>query len=247
MTNNWKEPMSGLSDTTRNKLKTISTATVATALYKRGFRVQCIQDVHPLGPDQPTMVGEAFTLRYMPAREDLNKLDVFRDRSHPQRKAIEDCPPGAVLVMDSRKDARAASAGAILVTRLMKRGCAGVVTDGGFRDSQEIARLGFPAYHQRPSAPTNLTLHQAIEINCPIGCGDAPVFPGDVILGDSDGVIVIPAHLADEIADETFEMTAFEDFVVSEVHNGRSILGLYPATDEQTLKDFAIWRKAQGR
>jgi len=247
MTSNWKEPMSRLSDTTRNKLRTISTATVATALYKRGFRVQCIQDVHPLSPDQPTMVGEAFTLRYMPAREDLNKLDVFRDRSHPQRKAIEDCPPGAVLVMDSRKDARAASAGAILVTRLMKRGCAGVVTDGGFRDSQEIARLGFPAYHQRPSAPTNLTLHQAIEINCPIGCGDAPVFPGDVILGDSDGVIVIPAHLADEIADETFEMTAFEDFVVSEVHNGRSILGLYPATDEQTLKDFAIWRKAQGR
>jgi len=247
MTSNWKEPMSRLSDTTRNKLRTSSTATVATALYKRGFRVQCIQDVHPLSPDQPTMVGEAFTLRYMPAREDLNKLDVFRDRSHPQRKAIEDCPPGAVLVMDSRKDARAASAGAILVTRLMKRGCAGVVTDGGFRDSQEIARLGFPAYHQRPSAPTNLTLHQAIEINCPIGCGDAPVFPGDVILGDSDGVIVIPAHLADEIADETFEMTAFEDFVVSEVHNGRSILGLYPATDEQTLKDFAIWRKAQGR
>jgi len=247
MTSNWKEPMSRLSDTTRNKLRTISTATVATALYKRGFRVQCIQDVHPLSPDQPTMVGEAFTLRYMPAREDLNKLDVFRDRSHPQRKAIEDCPPGAVLVMDSRKDARAASAGAILVTRLMKRGCAGVVTDGGFRDSQEIAHLGFPAHHQRPSAPTNLTLHQAIEINCPIGCGDAPVFPGDVILGDSDGVIVIPAHLADEIADETFEMTAFEDFVVSEVHNGRSILGLYPATDEQTLKDFAIWRKAQGR
>jgi regulator of RNase E activity RraA len=247
MTKNWKDPMPNLSDTTRNKLKTVSTATVATALYKRGLRIQCIQDVHPLSPDQPTMVGEAFTLRYMPAREDLNKLDVFRDRSHPQRKAIEDCPAGSVLVMDSRKNARAASAGAILVTRLMKRGCAGVVTDGGFRDSQEIARLGFPAYHQRPSAPTNLTLHQAIEINCPIGCGDAPVFPGDVILGDSDGVIVIPAHLADEIADETFEMTAFEDFVAAEVHKGRSIVGLYPATDEQTLKDFEVWRKAQGR
>jgi regulator of RNase E activity RraA len=239
--------MSKLSDATRNKLKTVSTATAATALYKRGFRIQCIQDVHPLSPDQPTMVGEAFTLRYMPAREDLNKLDVFRDRSHPQRKAIEDCPAGSVLVMDSRKNARAASAGAILVTRLMKRGCAGVVTDGGFRDSQEIARLGFPAYHQRPSAPTNLTLHQAIEINCPIGCGDAPVFPGDVILGDADGVIVIPAHLAGEIADETFEMTAFEDFVADEVHKGRSIVGLYPATDEQTLKDFAAWRKAKGR
>ena len=161
--------MTKLSDATRNKLKTVSTATVATALYKRGLRIQCIQDVHPLNPDQPTMVGEAFTLRYMPAREDLNKLEVFRDRSHPQRKAIEECPPGAVLVMDSRKDARAASAGAILVTRLMQRGVAGVVTDGGFRDSAEIAKLSIPAYHHRPSAPTNLTLHQAIEINGPIG------------------------------------------------------------------------------
>src|SRR5947207_3869275 len=239
--------MTKLSDATRNKLKACSTATVATALDKRGFRIQCIQDVHPLSADQPTLVGEAFTLRYMPAREDLNKLDVFRDRSHPQRKAVEDCPVGAVLVMDSRKDARAASAGAILVTRLMQRGVAGVITDGGFRDSAEIARLGFPAYHHRPSAPTNLTLHQAIEINGPIGCGDAPVFPGDVILGDSDGVIVIPAHLADEIANEAFEMTVFEDFVTEQVQKGRSILGLYPATDDQTLVDFAAWRKAVWR
>src|ERR1700749_3348937 len=229
--------MTKLTDATRNKLKTVSTATVATALYKRGFRVQCIQDVHPLSPDQPTLVGEAFTLRYMPAREDLNKLEVFRDRSHPQRKAIEDCPPGAVLVMDSRKDARAASAGAILVTRLMKRGCAGVVTDGGFRDSAEIAALGFPAYHHRPAAPTNLTLHQAIEINGPIGCGDAPVFPGDVVVGDAEGVVFVPAHLADEIADETVEMTAFEDFVTEEVLKGRAIIGLYPATEDQTRKD----------
>src|SRR6201995_827735 len=247
MTKMREHDMSRLSDATRTKLKSVSTATVATALYKRGFRTQFIQDVHPLGPDQPTMVGEAFTLRYMPAREDLNKLDVFRDRSHPQRKAIEDCPAGSVLGMDSRKNARAASAGAILVTRLMKRGCAGVVTDGGFRDSQEIAKLGFPAFHHRPSAPTNLTLHQAIEINVPIGCGDAPVFPGDVILGDGDGVIVIPAHLADEIANEAFEMTAFEDFVAEQVGKGGGVFGLYPATDEQTLKDFAAWRKAKGR
>ncbi|RZM91440.1 ribonuclease activity regulator RraA [Bradyrhizobium genosp. SA-3] len=239
--------MTKLSEATRNKLKSVSTATVATALFKRGLRIQMIQDVHPLSPDQPTMVGEAFTLRYMPAREDLNTIDVFKDRSHPQRKAVEDCPAGSVLVMDSRKDARAASAGAILVTRLMKRGVAGVVTDGGFRDSAEIAKLGFPAFHHRPSAPTNLTLHQAIEINVPIGCGDAPVFPGDVILGDADGVIVIPAHLADEIANETFEMTAFEDFVTEEVGKGRGIFGLYPATDPQTLTDFAEWRKKNGR
>ena len=239
--------MTALKSATRDKLKTISTATVSTALFKRGFRTQFIQDVHPLSPVQPVLVGEAFTLRYMPAREDLNQLTVFRDRSHPQRKAIEDCPPGAVMVMDSRKDARAASAGAILVTRLMKRGVAGVVTDGGFRDSAEIARLGFPAYHHRPSAPTNLTLHQAIDITVPIGCGDAPVFPGDVILGDSDGVVVIPAHLADEIAEEAYEMTAFEDFVTEQVNNGMAIYGLYPATNEQTLVDFAAWRKIKGR
>src|SRR4029078_1877404 len=139
--------MTKMRDATRNKLKTVSTATVATALFKRGFRMQMIHDVHPLGPEQQVRGGEAFTLRSMPAREHLNKIGVFRDRSHPQRKAIEDCPPGAVLVMDSRKDARAAAAGAILVSRLMQRGCAGVITDGGFRDSAEIAGLGFPAYH----------------------------------------------------------------------------------------------------
>jgi regulator of RNase E activity RraA len=229
------------------KLKTVSTPTVATALFKRGFRNQAIQNVHPLSPGQPTLVGPAFTLRYIPAREDLNKLEVFRNHGHPQRKAVEDCPPGAVMVMDSRKDARAASAGAILVTRLMKRGVAGVVTDGGFRDSGEIAALGIPAYHQRPSAPTNLTLHQAIDINVPIGCGDAPVFPGDTILGDADGVMVIPAELTDEIADEAFEMTAYEDFVTEQVRAGKGIFGLYPATNPQSLEDFAAWRKKNGR
>jgi regulator of RNase E activity RraA len=192
-------------------------------------------------------VGEAFTLRYMPAREDLNPITVFNDRQHPQRQAVERCPPGAVLVMDSRKDARAASAGGILVSRLMQRGVAGVVTDGGFRDSPDIAKLPFPAYHQRPSAPTNITLHQAIDLNVPIGCGDAPVFPGDVIVGDAEGVVVIPAHLADEIAAEATEMTVFEDFVQEKVMEGRSILGLYPPTDEGTRGEFAAWRARCGR
>src|SRR5918998_4702905 len=226
---------------------TVSTATLCTALYKRGLRNQFIQDVHPLNPDAGNMVGEAFTLRYIPAREDLNPISVFQDRAHPQRKAVEECPPGAVMVIDSRKDARAASAGGILVSRLMKRGVAGVVTDGGFRDSPEIAGLDIPAYHHRPSAPTNLTLHQALDINVPIGCGDAPVWPGDIVVGDGEGVVVIPAHMADEIADEGIEMTAFEDFVAAEVNKGRSILGLYPATEEQTKLDFAAWRKANNR
>lgn len=236
-----------LQPTTRDKLKTVSTATLCTALYKRGLRNQVIQDVHPLNPQAGPMVGEAFTLRYIPAREDLNPLSVFQDRSHPQRKAVEECPPGAVFVIDSRKDARAASAGSILVTRLMKRGVAGVVTDGGFRDSPEIARLAIPVYHHRPAAPTNLTVHQALDINVPIGCGDAPVWPGDVIVGDGEAVVVIPAHLADEVAEEAVEMTAFEDFVTEEVAKGRSILGLYPATEEKARADFAAWRQANGR
>ena len=236
----------GLSDTTRAKLKTVSTATLMTCLFKRGLRNQFIQDVHPLNPDGAAMVGEAFTLRYIPAREDLNPISVFQDPKHPQRVAVETCPPGAVLVIDSRKDARAASAGSILVSRLMKRGCAGIVTDGGFRDSPEIARLAIPAYHHRPSAPTNLTLHQPMDINVPIGCGDAPVFPGDVLVGDGDGVVVLPAHLAAEIADEAVEMTAYEDFVTEAVMKGRTIIGLYPATPE-TRAEFESWRKATRR
>ncbi|RZT30810.1 ribonuclease activity regulator RraA [Cupriavidus agavae] len=239
--------MTELSPALRDALKTVSTATLCTALFKRGLRNQFIQDVRPLQANPGNMVGQAFTLRYIPAREDLNPITVFQDANHPQRQAIEQCPPGAVLVIDSRKDARAASAGSILVTRLMQRGGAGIVTDGGFRDSPEIAQMAMPAYHHRPSAPTNLTLHQALEFNVPIGCGDVAVFPGDVIVGDGEGVVVIPQHMAEEIAAEAVEMTAFEDFVTEEVQKGRSIIGLYPPTTEQAKEDFAVWRKEKGR
>lgn len=239
--------MTQLSPSLRNALKTVSTATLCTALFKRGLRNQFIQDVRPLNPAAGTMVGEAFTLRYIPAREDLNPITVFQDPNHPQRQAIEQCPRGAVLVIDSRKDARAASAGSILVTRLMQRGGAGIVTDGGFRDSPEIAQMAMPAYHHRPSAPTNLTLHQALEFNVPIGCGDVAVFPGDVVVGDAEGVVIIPREMVEDIATEAVEMTAFEDFVTEEVRNGRSIIGLYPPTSEKAREDFAVWRKAKGR
>ena len=125
----------------------------------------------------------------------------------------------------------------------MKRGCAGIVTDGGFRDSAEIAALPFPSYHNLPSAPTNLTLHQALDINVPIGCGDVAVFPRDIVVGDDDGVMVIPQEIADEVADECIAMTLFEDFVLEKVNEGRTIIGLYPPTDEKTLIDFESWKK----
>lgn len=227
---------------TREKLKTVSTATVATYLFKLGLKNQFIQEVKPLKKGKPTMVGEAFTLRYIPAREDLNPITVFKDPKHPQRVAVETCPEGSVLVIDSRKDARAASAGSILASRLMVRGAAGIITDGGFRDSAEIAELAMPSYHVRPSAPTNLTLHQAMDINVPIGCGDVAVFPGDVIIGDDDGVMVIPAHLADAVADEAVRMTLFEEFVMENVLAGRSITGLYPLTSEACKEEFEVWK-----
>ncbi|WP_417686650.1 ribonuclease activity regulator RraA [Roseibium sp.] len=232
---------------TIEKLRHVSVATLATALYKRGLRHQVIQDVRPVKPKGRNMVGPAFTLRYMPAREDRNQLVEFRNPKHPQRHAIETCPPGHVLVMDSRKNATAASAGDILITRLMVRGGEGVVTDGGFRDAMNIGELEMPAYHSRPSSPTNLTINEAIDINVPIGCGDAPVFPGDIVVGDDDSVIIIPAHLADEVAAEATEMTAYEDFALEQVQAGETIIGLYPATQEENLARFKAWREKNDR
>lgn len=238
--------MARMNPETRAKLTGVSVATLATALFKRGLRNQVIQDVRPVAAKGRNMVGPAFTLRYMPAREDRNTLAEFRNPNHPQRKAIETCPEGAVLVMDSRKDARAASAGDILITRLMVRGGAGIVTDGGFRDAMRIGELEMPAYHHRPSSPTNLTINEAIDINVPIGCGDVAVFPGDVLVGDDDSVIVIPAAIADEVAAEAVEMTAYENFVLEQVKAGATITGLYPATDNKNLEKFEAWRRAKG-
>lgn len=236
-----------LSAETRSKLMAVSTASVATALYKRGLRNQFVQGVSPVAWKGRNMVGQAFTLRCIPAREDRNGIEVFRNPDHPQRVAVETCPPGRVLVIDARKNARAASAGSILVMRLAKRGCAGVVTDGGFRDAGGIGGLDMPAYHQRPSAPTNLTLHEALDINVPIACGDVAVFPGDVLVGDGDGVMVIPVHLADEIAEECRGMEIFEDFVIEAVADGAPVIGLYPPTTEKAKADFEAWRRKTRR
>jgi len=228
----------------RARLRAVSTATLTTALFKRGFRNTYMQDVQPLNPEA-RMVGEAYTMRYIPAREDLDVLSVFEDPEHPQRKAVEEIPPGSVFVIDSRRDRRAASAGSILLTRLMVRGVAGVVTDGGFRDSPEIARLAMPAYAVLPSAPTNLIHHHAVDLNVPIGCGDVAVFPGDIIVGDGEGVVVIPAEIANEVAEEAFAMTLFENWVTEQVRAGASIRGLYPANAE-TRARYQAWRDGAG-
>jgi regulator of RNase E activity RraA len=235
-----------LSATAREILSQVSTATLTTLLFKRGLRNAFLQGVRPLNPGAPRLVGPAYTLRYIPAREDLDHIGVFKDHSHPQRKAVEEIPPGHVLVMDCRGDASAASAGSILVTRMMIRGAAGVVTDGGLRDSPEIAALPFPSYCKAPSAPTNLIKHHAVDINAPIGCGDVPVFPGDIVVGDAEGVVIIPAEIAEEVAVEAKEQDLFETFVMEQVQGGRGIFGLYPPTDPKTEDQYKAWKAARG-
>ena len=235
-----------INDEMRRKYQAVSTATLTSVLLKRGFRNTFIGGIRLINPNAPRMVGPAYTLRYIPAREDLDQPSAFDGRKHPQRIAIENCPAGHVMLFDSRKDASAASAGGILVTRMYRRGVAGVVTDGGFRDSPDIEKLPFPVYHSRPSAPTNLIKHHALDINAPIGCGDVPVYPGDIVVGDSEGVVVVPQHLAQEVADEAYEQTIFEDFVQERVMAGASTFGLYPPEDDARA-EYAAWRTNKGR
>ena len=231
-----------MSPESRELLKGASTATLTTVLFKRGLRNVFLQGVFLLNKNSPRMVGEAYTLRYIPARENLDQLGAFEGRGHPQREAIEACPPGQVLVMDARRDAAAATGGDILMTRLMVRGVAGVVTDGGLRDSPTIEKLPWPAYCGARSAPLNLVRHHAVDFQLPIGCGGVAVYPGDVVVGDAEGVVVIPAKIADEVAKEAAAQTEFEDWVEAKVKEGRPIFGLYPP-DPQTRAEFEAWKK----
>ncbi|MCC1491788.1 ribonuclease activity regulator RraA [Cognatishimia sp. F0-27] len=230
---------------TLDLLAKAGTASVATLLFKRGYHNAYVQGVLPLAADTATMVGPAYTLRYIPTRPDTDPLDAFREPDHPQRVAVEHCPEGAVLVMDCRGDASAASAGSILLTRCQVRGVAGVVSDGGIRDAKGAAALDMPVFAAKPSAPTNLTKHHAVDIGLPIACGGVAVYPGDIMMGDADGVMVIPRHLADEIAAETEGMELFEAFVLEQVQDGASIRGLYPPTNPETLEAFEAWKAAK--
>ena len=165
-----------------------------------------MQDVNPLRITQSRMVGLAFTMRFIPSREDKSGPNA-PNGGQTQVQAMEECPPGHVLVIDSRGDPRAASAGDLYIGRLKARGCAGIVTDGGLRDSEGILKTGLPAYQRRPSSPPSPIVHQPIDLNLPIGCGGVAVYPGDVIVGDCDGVVVIPADIVDAVAEEALAAT----------------------------------------
>jgi regulator of RNase E activity RraA len=236
-----------ISSKTISQLRGASTASIATLLYKKGYYNAFIQGVVLLGERTPNMVGPAYTLRHIPSRPDTDPIEAFREPEHPQRVAVEECPAGAVLVMDCRQDASAASAGSILLTRCQVRGVEGAVSDGGIRDAKGAAALLMPVFAAKPSAPTNLTKHHAIDIGLPISCGGVAVYPGDILVGDGDGVIVIPRHLATQVANDTIEMERFETFVLEEVRDGASIRGIYPPTDLETLVRFEKWKTRRNR
>ena len=234
----------GLAGETRRLLELATTATLTTQLFKRGLRNTFVQGVRRLTPVQGVMVGEAFTLRMIPAREDLDHPDMFRDRSHPQRRAIEECPVGAVLVIDCRKDTRGGCLGDILIARLLERGVAGVVADGAMRDVPQIEALAIPVYAGGAAAPASFGIHHAVDLNQPIACGDVAVFPGDVLVGDGEGVVVVPRHLADEVARDAAEQEQLESWILKEVKAGREIFGLYPP-DEATRARYQAWRESR--
>ena len=242
--------MTTLDPTTLARLKHVSVASLCTQLFKRGLRNVYIQGIARLtDPSREkwggNMVGPAYTMRNIPSREDLDQISAFDNPEHPQRKGIESVPPGHVLVLDCRGETRVASGGEILTTRLMVRGAAGLVSDGPVRDSGRIAGMDFPVFCAGGSAPLNLIHHHAIDLNVPIGCGGVAVYPGDTMVGDSEGVVVIPAHLADEVARDGAEQEVMEAFLLERIQGGASLPGTYPPNAE-TRAAFEVWRKRQG-
>lgn len=219
-----------------------STATITTQLFQRGLRNLFLNGLKPLNPQHCRFVGEAVTLRNIPMREDLDHLEALRDPEHPQRKVIEMVGPGQVLVMDCRGDLRGASGGNILITRLKMRGAAGFVSDGAVRDSPEVARNPFPVFAAGQSANLNLVAHHAVDINVPIACAGVPVFPGDIIVGDEEGVVVVPRHLAAEIARPAADQEDLERFVLEKIEGGSSLPGTYPP-NEHTLAEYETWKR----
>ena len=222
------------------QLKMPSTATLTSVLRQLGITHSFMQSVAPLKPDMK-MAGPAFTLRYIPAREDLDPgyVDNLKDA---QRIGIESIRPGEVLVIDARGDTRAGTMGAILATRVHCRGGVGIVTDGAYRDSPVIAEIGIAAYAAAMNAHTNKTIHHPSEIQVPIACGEVAVLPGDIIVGDGEGVVVVPSQLAAEVAAKAVEMEEKEEFIMERIRQGASIVGTYPP-DESTLAAYEVWKK----
>ena len=221
----------------------VSTATLSSQLQKRGLLHCFMHGVLPLRPDL-RLVGQAFTLRYIPVREDLERAGEFDNRTNQQRVAVESVGPGDVLVIDARGDTRAATLGNILATRIMRRGAAGIVTDGAFRDTPAIRMMDIPTYARGQSPDVSTRIHHPQDINVPIGCGGVAVLPGDLLVGDAEGVIVVPRQAADEVVRDAYEQDQREEFILTKIESGSSILGVYPP-DERTLQEYESWKQAR--
>jgi 5-oxopent-3-ene-1,2,5-tricarboxylate decarboxylase/2-hydroxyhepta-2,4-diene-1,7-dioate isomerase len=231
-----------LSAGAKEALGKVATATLTVQLRKRGIRNAFVAGLTSTRPDA-RLLGYAHTLRYVPQREDVLAADTAE--LNAQKRAVEQIGPEEILVIDARGEEGSGTIGDILATRAMRRGCAGIVTDGGIRDADAVAALPIPTYHRSRHAAVLGLLHFPLETNVPIACGGALVMPGDVLVGDGDGVVILPAALAEEIAADALAQEEREEFALELVDGGESIRGIYPLSDERR-DDFESWRRARG-
>lgn len=228
------------------KLRGVSTATLTLQLLKRGLRACFIKGPRPLDPDTCRFVAEAYTLRFIPMREDLSRPEVLADPDYAPRKAIEDIPPGQAMVIDCRGEQGAGSLGDILALRLQMRGVAAVVADGPVRDAVAVKATGLPVFCTGSVAPASLSAHFGADLQRPIACGGVSVFPGDVLAGDSDGVVVIPRAMAAEIAGDAVEQERLETFLKSRIAQGHPTIGTYPP-NAATRAAYEAWLAGRDR
>ncbi len=216
-------------------LSAASTATITTILLKKGLRNVWMRGTRPLNPGQPRLVGRAFTLRFIPAREDLATPESW---SSPRstRAAIEAMPPGCIAVADAMGITDAGIFGDILCARIAKRGIAGLVTDGVVRDVAGVRSTGLPVWCQGGAAPPSVAGLTFVNWQEPIGCGGVAVFPDDVVVADEDGAVVIPAALLDEVVAAAPEQERLENWIMTQVENGAALPGLYPPNAENKAR-----------
>jgi regulator of RNase E activity RraA len=221
-------------------LAEVTTATITTILLKKGIRNAYMRGPKPL-VDTRRIVGPAFTMRFIPAREDLAVPEAWAS-PRSTRAAIEDMPAGIVAVADARGVTEAAIFGDILVARMRKRGVAALVTDGTMRDAAGVLATGLPVWCTGAAAPSSVAGHIFVGWQEPIGCGGVAVFPGDIIVADGDGAVVIPAALVEEVATLGTEQERFEDWALAEVQRGLPLPGLYPP-DAETKARYEAEKK----
>jgi regulator of RNase E activity RraA len=222
-------------------LKDVSTATITTVLLKKGIRKAWMQGPKPLKGGHDRVVGEAFTMRFVPAREDLATPESWAS-PRSTRAAIEDMPAGVIAVADAMGVTGAGIFGDILTARMHKRGVAGLVTDGVVRDAVGVLASGLPVWCAGVAAPASVVGLTFVGWQEPIGCGGVAVFPGDVVVADGDGAVLIPAALVEEVASLAPEQERFEAWVVSQVEKGEKLPGLYPP-NEATRARYEAERK----